>query len=64
MTAGGAALRAWRERENVSQKAFGLLLGVPQSDISQYETGKRQPSITMGLAIQEKTGVPLEDWAE
>lgn len=35
------ALRAYRTRENMTQKALSALTGIPQHHISEMENGKR-----------------------
>ena len=35
------ALRAYRTRENLTQKALAALTGIPQHHISEMENGKR-----------------------
>ena len=36
-------LKKLREEQNLSQKKLGQILGLPQSNIGMYESGKRMP---------------------
>lgn len=39
-----SALKEWREKQGLSQKAFGEQLGICQSAVYRYEHGKAKPS--------------------
>ena len=49
---GGSILRGLRAREGLTQVELAEQLGVPQTDISQIETGKR----TIGRKMSERIG--------
>ena len=53
------AIHAARLRANLTQTQLGLRAGMPQSVISAYESGKRQPSIPMLAALIEAAGFDL-----
>lgn len=57
--AGGLLLRARREA-GLSQRALARRSGVPQSLISAYETGGRQPGADMLLRLLRATGHEVE----
>ncbi len=49
------ALRAYRHRENLTQKELSALTGIPQHHISEMENGKR----TIGKERARKLGAAL-----
>ena len=65
----GNRIREIRKEHNLTMKQLGKMIGVAESTISQYETGKRQPDnetllklgevlkVTVGylLGVEEKT---------
>lgn len=44
---------------NYNQKEFGLLLGIPQSTLSAYETDRMQPTVAEFICSYFKKGSPL-----
>ena len=66
-------IRELRKTQNMTMKQLGEVLGVAESTISQYETGKRQPdnetllrlsqffNVTVGylLGAEDKKGAPV-----
>ncbi|MGM8212600.1 helix-turn-helix domain-containing protein [Virgibacillus sp. W0430] len=43
----GAILKACRDREGISQEELADKLYINQSDVSKYENGTKEPSISM-----------------
>lgn len=50
-------LRKWREANGLSQRAFASRLGVKQSTVSAYETGKTTPSSELRAKLICETGL-------
>lgn len=40
-------LKELREKNNLSQKAFALKMGISQSTVGMWESGKREPNFNM-----------------
>jgi transcriptional regulator with XRE-family HTH domain len=57
-------LRAWRERQGLSQGKAAALLGVHQNTWSDWEGRRKSPRIAMALAIAALTKgeVPTMAW--
>lgn len=55
-------VRAWRKARELSQEAFGAMVGASQAMISAIEDGSRVPGLTIALLIQTVTGVPATVW--
>lgn len=53
-------LRALRRKCGITMKELGAKIGVAESTISQYETGKRQPDYETLLRIGEYFGVSVD----
>lgn len=53
-------LRELRKRCGITMKELGAEIGVAESTISQYETGKRQPDYETLLRIGEYFGVSVD----
>ena len=54
------ALRAYRTREGLTQKALSTRTGIPQHHISEMENGKRPIGKERARRLAEALGV--EDW--
>ena len=54
------ALRAYRTRENLTQKQLAELTGIPQHQISEMENGKR--TIGKERARKLATALRMADW--
>lgn len=52
-------MKSMRHRQNMSQTQFSRFLGVSTSLIAQYETGDRNPSLTMLRKIAKMTDTEL-----
>jgi transcriptional regulator with XRE-family HTH domain len=57
----GARIKAIRDREDLTQEAFGRLIGVQGAAISKYEKGDIDPG-TDGLANIAEIGKVTVDW--
>lgn len=53
-------LRELRKKCGITMKELGLEIGVAESTISQYETGKRQPDYETLLKLGEFFGVSVD----
>ncbi len=53
-------LREWREASQLTQSEAAGLVGLQQSQWSQYERGEHVPRKLMLRKLREVTGVPLE----
>jgi len=56
-----AKLLAIRRHLNLSQPKFGKLLDVSYKRLSEFERGRRQPSVRVLLAYARAVNIPLED---
>lgn len=54
-------LKNIRKKANLTSKELAEKLYISQSSISQYENGKRRPSIKVAKRIAELFGCTLED---
>lgn len=63
MNKGAVALYNWRRAAELSQTAAGKALGLHQSDVSQYEIGKKIPSADRAALFQKLAGIDPADWA-
>lgn len=54
-----AELRQSRRRQRISQRALAAALGTQQSAVSEWETGKVQPSLTSVRAYADAVGCEL-----
>ncbi len=53
-------LRKTRKERNLTMKEVGIAIGVGESTISQYETGKRQPDQQNLLKLADYFGVTVD----
>ena len=53
-------IRPLRKSAGLTMKQFGALMGVSESTISLYETGKNEPDIKMLIKMAEYFGVTLD----
>lgn len=56
----GAQVRVWRKRRRLSQIQLAERAGITQSTLSNYENGKREPSIGTLIRIAEELDVSLD----
>lgn len=57
----GDRIKDVRNEIGISQKLFGVGIGIADSYVSEIESGKKVPSLTILLAIEYKYGVSM-DW--
>jgi len=57
----GAALRAARHRVGLTQAALAAHLGVGQSTVSMWESGRNRPSVQVVVHVSDVTGVPVSE---
>lgn len=53
-------IRELRKENKMTMKQLGEIIGVAESTISQYETGKREPDNEMLLRLAEHFGVTVD----
>lgn len=56
----GSLLREARMRAGLSQSELARRVGIAQSVISFYESGRRQPSLPTLAVLLDATGFPLD----
>ncbi|MGH9918938.1 MAG: helix-turn-helix transcriptional regulator [Nitrososphaerales archaeon] len=56
----GETLKEARRRRGLSQRGLARLAGVPQSTISEIESGRRQPTLPLLGRILDRIGRPVE----
>lgn len=54
-------LRELRKKHKLSMKEFGTILGLSESTISLYETGKREPDISTLVRISEYFNISVDE---
>ena len=52
-------IRELRKAKGITMKQLGAVLGLAESTISQYETGKRQPDYTVVAKLSDFFGVSV-----
>lgn len=58
----GEILKQYREQHgNMSQQELADILGTTKQVISRYETGQRDPKISVAVSYAEKLGIPLSE---
>lgn len=53
-------LKKIRKLKNLNQQKVALDLNISREALSHYETGKREPSLSMLLAMSKYFGVSIE----
>lgn len=53
-------LKEYRERKGLTQNELGVLVGVTQGAIAQFENGSSLPNIKTAVRIAEALGVTCE----
>lgn len=56
----GKILKTMRKMNNMTQSQLSSTISVPQNTLSQYETGKIQPTYEMILKISKACGFQIE----
>jgi transcriptional regulator with XRE-family HTH domain len=59
--AAGARAREWRHKRGFSQARVAHAAGLTQASVSNYETGKRDPTLMSALRIANVLGITLGD---
>ena len=54
-------IKELREAKGLTQEAFGALLGVNQSTIASWESGKKSPTLANMVKIADALGVSLDE---
>jgi transcriptional regulator with XRE-family HTH domain len=57
----GERARAWRMKRGLSQARVAQLAGLPQTSLSNYETGKRPFSLALALRLSAALDITLGD---
>lgn len=60
----GKALRAAREKTELSQEGLGLACGIHRTHVSLLERGERQPTLATVFALCEELGIHPEQLVE
>lgn len=63
MADGPSQLRDWMGRRGFSQQELAEYLAIEVSMLSLLINGKRNPGLTTAVAIERRTGIPVEAWA-
>ena len=50
-----------RKIANLTQKKLGLLVGVSESTVINWEKGRTEPTVSQAKAIGEATGIPYDN---
>ena len=58
---GESAVRVWREKRGMTQRALAAAVDVPPGYLSEIESGKKVGSLTVWRGIARALHVPLED---
>jgi transcriptional regulator with XRE-family HTH domain len=60
----GAKLKLWRGGKTLSQTALAGAVGVGQSALAEWESGRRRPELPHAIQLESLTGgeVPFESW--
>jgi len=53
-------IRSLRKAAGLTMKQLGVIIGVAESTVSQYETGKREPDLETLLKLGEYFGVTVD----
>ena len=57
----GKRVRDWRLRRGLSQQHLARAAGITQAALSNYENGKREPSLSVSLALSAALDITLGD---
>jgi DNA-binding XRE family transcriptional regulator len=58
---GESAVRVWREKRGMTQRALAAAVDAPPGYLSEIESGKKVGSLTVWRGIARELHVPLED---
>ena len=62
--ASGRCLRSLREGSGLTQDQVAVAVGITQASLSNYERGRRAPSLPVAMALADVLGVSLADLAK
>jgi transcriptional regulator with XRE-family HTH domain len=51
-------LKAYRDREGLTQAELGKRLGVPRNSVARWEIGARKIDTALVPSVAQKTGIP------
>jgi len=52
-------LRAYRKSSGLTQAEVAFVVGINQSDLCHYETGRREPSLSVVIALHVLYRIPI-----
>lgn len=55
-----SSLKAFLAQTGTTQEVFAARLGIRQSQLSKYVTGKQRPRLDIALRIAELANIPIE----
>lgn len=60
------ALRKWRTDRKMTQLALASMIGTYSQTISDYESGRKQPSLESAVALEDATDgeIPARLWVD
>ena len=64
LLAGERAVRVWRQKRGLTQRALAAASGIPPGYLSEIETGKKPGSIAAYRALSKALEVSIEDLVE
>lgn len=59
---GRARLADWLKRTYFTQAEAARLIGITESQFSQFLSGRSSPSLLNAVRIQKATGIPVDLW--
>lgn len=62
MKPGRLELKDWMNRRNFAQHELAEYLGMDETTVSKLLKGTRNPGLENAVAIERKTGIPVEAW--
>lgn len=62
MKPGRLQLAEWKVKRGVTQREMAELFKVHENFVSLMLKGKRRPGLTLAVAIENLTGVPVRSW--
>ena len=60
----GAALRHWRDRRNMTQRALGDAAGLHWNYVARLESGGRQPSWDVVCRLADSLGITTDQFRD
>jgi transcriptional regulator with XRE-family HTH domain len=62
MQSGPTQFRDWMRRRGFDQRDAAEYLGLHEAHLSMFLNGKRTPGLDNAIALERKTGIPVEAW--